>query len=338
MPTADEKTLQEAPVARDATDPSFPPPPVAAGTPKGATIRMPILSLEAGPVEGRDAGEATIVGQDLDRTDPGGPGPFAAADTEPPAGPRVNAPVKPVDHDQLLRALSSYRRPDKPVEAAASDGAPAAQYSGGIHDLAPATRTPAPLPPILVERTLPPLAPRQGALVRPDASPSGPTPPQDAQLAPTPFARPSPTPVSERRPSSWNVTAAPTRPRPAWVLLVVLGVTAVVVVVAIGVGARMLQSRAASQPPSSATLAAPSAGLPAASTPLPASPAVPPLAVPTPTPSSPAVQEVSPAFARPPVAVVSSRSPSMPSPSPSTRPSAAPPAVTPPRTDVLRTL
>jgi hypothetical protein len=340
MPTADDKTVQDAP--RETTDPDFPPAPGAAPRSKGATLKMAALSIEAAPSESRDAGEATtITGQEPERTDPGLPehSVIATADTEPSPLPPMGGPVKPVDHDLLLQALSSYRRPDRPVvEAAASDGAAAARYAGVVHDPVAATRTPDPLPLIVVERTLPPLPPRE------DLSARSAAPAEEVRPATPPqFPVPYPTPP-ERHPDSWNITAPPERSRRGWILGAVLGVVAVAVLVtAVGLG--LLRAQASSGPAASDTTAGPRASAaPAAATtlppPLPSAVAAP---VPVPAPlaaASTAVQEAAPAPVptRIPTAVVQPRSPATASPSPSTRQSTASPGAVPPRTDVIRSL
>jgi hypothetical protein len=338
MPTADDKTVQDAP--RETTDPNFPPAPAAAGESQAVTLQMPVV-VEATPSESRGTDDATtITGTDPERTDPGGPEPasMATADTEPSPMPPMGGAVKRVDPDQLLRALSSYRRPEQAVEASASDGAAAARYSGGIHDPAAATKTSAPLPLIVVETTLPPLPPRQ------DPASTSEAPRQEPSFrAPSPIPPYSP-PSLERHPDSWNVTTPPGQSARGWLLGIGLGVVALVVLTVVAL--RMARVQTSSEPAPSGTATEPAP--PALPTPTAATvpPSVPPsVAVapvvppPAPSPTFAATRDVAalPAPTHAPPAAAPPRPTATAFPAPSPRPSAATlPAA--PRTDVIRSL
>ena len=129
MPTADDKTLADA-APRETTDPNYPPRRTQRLEPADATT----VVSPAPPAN------------DLERT---------VADPAPPQHePPSNEAAPTADPaDRLLEALSRRQRPDRPGAAVAeSSGAVAAAYYGN-HEIHEATKTPAPLPSIVVTRT-----------------------------------------------------------------------------------------------------------------------------------------------------------------------------------------
>jgi hypothetical protein len=301
MPSNDDKTDPSTPDGYR-TDPDGRSRPATAVA-KGLTLKMPnapVRPVRSVPEQHEDA---TILDRNLDRTDPGGPdlaALLAASEETPPPAP-AQAPgataTNRVDPDRLLQALSSYRRPEKPVESAASSGAAAARYAGAVHDPAPATRTPAPLPAVLVERTFPPRPPGWAAQPASAAPALAATPPP---AAPQPARRFADTAPSVRPLVGTGRAEHPEPRRRGAVIAVAVGIACVAIV---GVAARVLMRRP--EGPAVSLSAAPASSL------------LPPLASATALPEAPPVVAPPPS---PPISAVSSAT-SNPPPAPSPRPS-----------------